>query len=202
MNTRAKQVSFVDVTGDGVKEFMIRLDMSNVPQTLTDFPSVTFNGFYFYEDSASATDGAPADVAAGVALATTSVEWYAQISAANRALAWNKIQVKMNITDTSVAKVVSMQIPGVGTIAESGLEYWYDSSYQYYEYKVGSNGLGDCAFMERGTSDSGKIYITTDIRTDLDATTNTRIACTLTIFELDYTGATVTDTDTVELYDA
>lgn len=202
MNSRAKAVQFVDVTGDGVKEFMIKFDMTNVPQALATLPAVTFTGFYYYEDSASTTDGTPADIAVGTSVATSSVEWYLQISATQRALAWNKIQIKMNTTDTSVAKVSSLQVPGIGTLSESGLEYWYDSSYQYYEYKVGSNGLGDCAFMTRSSTDSGKIYLTTAIRTDLDAVTNCRITVTMTVFELSYAGATVTDADSVDLYDA
>lgn len=195
MNSRAESVQFVDVTGDGVEEFLVKYNMRNLPASSNDYPSTTFTGFYYYEDTGSTTDGSPDNVAVGTSVATTSVEWYLQISAANRATPWTKIQIKMDTTDTSVAKVTSLSIPGVGTIAEGGLDYWYDSSYQYYEYSIGSN-LGDCGFFTRGSADSGKIYLTTQIRTDL---ASANITCTMTVFQLNYAGSTVTDADEVSL---
>jgi len=196
MNSRALSSQFVDVTGDGVKEFAVKLDMTRIPLPASDFPSITFNGFYFDEDAASATISSPTDVTAGATLVTSSVEWAESLSAQSHCLAWYKVQVKMNTTDSGVAEVESIQVPGVGVVVTSGLNYWYDSSYSYYEYKVGTGQLGDCGFITAGAQDPLKTYITARIKTTLGAVV---VTATMTLFELNYAGSTVTDSDPVDL---
>jgi len=199
MNPRSISADFTDATGDGVNEFMIGFDMTDVPKAASGYPSVTFTGYYYYEDSASTTDGGPSDIVVGTALNTTSVEWYLTISATKRALPWYKIQIRMNTTTLSEAKVKSVDVPGVGTVAESALTYWYDSTYQYFEYKgvpVMSGHLGDCRFIAIEALQTTKIYLTTSIQTDL---ASNDVECVMTVFELSYADGVVTDTDTVNL---
>ena len=196
MNPRAKSAQFIDITGDGTKEFVVKLLMTNVPGAASGYPEVTFTGFYYYEDSANTTDAAPQDNNVGTALNTTSVEWYVTLAATKRALPFYKIQVKMNSTTLSEAKLTAVQVPTIGLVQESSLEYWYDSSYQYFEYQIGTGHLGDCAFIQIESNQATKAYLTATITTDLGSDA---IACTMTIFELSYADGVVVDSDTVNL---
>ena len=134
---------------------------------------------------------------AGTSQASNYVEWYLTFGHAAESLAFYKLQVKMSTTDTSIAKVANIEVPGVGTVQGSALHYWYDSSYQYFEYTVGTGNLNDCGFMTWTLNEPAIQYCTTSIQTG--AIPGSAIAVTYTIFALDYTGSTVTITNTVNV---
>jgi hypothetical protein len=189
-------VTFVDVTGDLTPEFMVKYNMANIPAAASGYPSSTFTGYYFYEDSAAAAIASPADIHGHTTLTTNYIEWTLTISATKRALAYWKVSIKLNTTDPSAAKVDTINIPNVGNVGSAQLHYWYDSSYSYYEYIYGSGLLGDCAFLKVPASSASKFYFTSGIKTTLTA----NVTATITFYELDYTGNTVTDSDEVLLY--
>jgi len=196
MNSRCVSVQFVDVTGDLVKEFAIQYSMANIPKAASGYPSSTFTGYFFAEDSASTTDGAPSNLSIAQTSVTSYVEWYLTISAVKKALAFWKVQVKINNTDTSIGHVESLNIPGVGNIGANSLKYWFDASYGYWEWSAGTGLLGDCAFLKVPSASSTKFYFTTGIHTVLGAH---NITATVTVYELDYAGNTVTDADDVQI---
>ena len=195
-NSAIQSITFKDITGDGEPEFVCAVSLNQVAKPASGYPELSLVAFYFSADPSAVTLSSPADIVAGTSVASNYIEWYLTFSGDAKALAFYKIQIKMDTTSTSIAKVVNIQVPGVGTVAGSAMHYWYDSSYQYFEYTVGTGTLGDCGFIKCLSGSPLKVYVSATVQSHL---ADSPVNVVYTIFGLDYTGSTVTKTDTVQL---
>ena len=196
-NSAITSINFIDITGTGNPEFVCTVSLANVPTPASGYPSLSLIGFFYDQAVGDVSLNSPSAVSLSSFPTTSYIQWSLTDNVANEALAYYKVQVKMNCTSTGDMKVTSMQIPGVGNVAGSALHYWYDSSYQYFEYTVGTGNLNDCGFMTWTSNEPAIQYCTTSIQTG--AIPGSAIAVTYTIFALDYTGSTVTITNTVNV---
>jgi len=198
MNPRAVQCQFLDVTGDSIKEFIVKWNMANIPPAASGYPSCTFNGYYFADDSGSASipsGGQPADITGVTGAATTKfLAWYLSLSAEKKALAVYKIELKVNSTDASKSEVVNINIPGVGLISGSSMSYQKTDSYQIWTWTIGEN-LGNSVYWQVPANTLNKFDLTASVKHTLAS--GDIMNWTLTVYELAAGQTTTTDTDSV-----
>jgi len=203
MNSRAVSVQFIDVTGDTTKEFMVKYSMFNIPAAASGYPSTTFTGYYYSEDSASASfpaGGQPADISSiGSTKCTKFLAWYMSLSAEKKALAVYKVEFKINSTDSAAAELKNINVPSKGLIAASSMSYQKTDSYQIWTYTIGST-LGDCAYWELPANSNNKFDLTASIQLTMGS--GDVYVATLTVYQLSYAQATVTDADSATLKQA
>ena len=195
-NSAITAINFKDITGTGNPEFVCTVSLTQVAKPVQGYPSLSIVAFYLKDASSDVTLSTLSNLVAGTSQASNYVEWYLTFGHAAESLAFYKLQVKMSTTDTSIAKVANIEVPGVGPVQGSALHYWYDSSYQYFEYTVGTGNLNDCGFINVPLSAPLKVYVSATISTHL---VSSPVSVTYTVFALDNTGATVTFSDTISL---
>ena len=194
-NSAITAINFKDIFGTGNPEFVCTVSLNQVAKPVSGYPTLSLVAFYYSANPSDVTLSSPSNIVAGTGVASNYIEWSLTFSADAQAMAYYKIQVRMDVTSTSEAKVINIQIPGVGTVGGSSMNYWYDSSYQYFEYTVGTGTLGDCGFITCGLNQPLKEYVSVTVQSHLTQNVN----ITYTLFGLDYQGNTITKTDTAEL---
>jgi len=190
-------ITYKDITGDGEPEFVCAVSLNQVAPPVQGYPTLTLVGFWYYN---AIDDGVaishPEDIQASRASQANYVEWSLSCNYPD-ALAFYKVQVKFDTTSTSDAKVTNVEVPTVGNVAGSAMHYWYDSSYQYFEYTIGTGTLGDCAYMTWQQNAPAKQYVAATITTGL---ISANVTATYTMFALDFDGSTYAITDNVVFY--
>jgi len=203
MNVRAVGIQFLDVTGDTVKEFMVKWSMHNIPAAASGYPSCTFTGYYYDDDSASAaypSGGQAADQTdIGETKVTKYLPWYFGFSAEKHAVAVYKIEVKVNTTSSSKAELLSVNIPSIGLVSASSFDYQKTDTYQTWTYTCGTD-LGDCLYWELPANHNNKFDTTTSIQ--LTLATNDELVWTQTIYQISAGQTTVTDADSATTQEA
>ena len=196
-NSAIQSITFKDITGDGEPEFVCAVSLNQVEPPVQGYPTLTLVGFWYYN---AIDDGVaishPEDIQASRASQANYVEWSLSCNYPD-ALAFYKVQVKFDTTSTSDAKVTNVEVPTVGNVAGSAMHYWYDSSYQYFEYTIGTGTLGDCAYMTWQQNAPAKQYVAATITTGL---ISANVTATYTMFALDFDGSTYAITDNVVFY--
>lgn len=197
MNTRAVSAQFIDITGDTIKEFIVKYSMFNIPSAASGYPSTTFTTYFLDDDSASAsypTGGQPADITSvGTTQTTKFLAWYMSMSAVKHGLAVYKVEVKVNTTSASKAELLNVNVPNIAVVSASSMDYQKTDSYQIWTYTIGQN-LGDCTFWQLPQNANNKFDLTTSVR--LTLATNDTLAWTCTVYQLSAGQTTVTDADT------
>jgi hypothetical protein len=198
MNPRAVGVEFVDANGDSYKEFMVKWSMFNIPPAASGYPSSTFNGYYFAEDSASASipaGGQPADITSiSTNRVTKYLAWYVSLSAEKKALAVIKVEVKVNSTSNSKANLINVNVPGKGLIAGAVCDYQKTDTYQIWTYTIGHD-ISTATYWQVPAYTNNKFDLTAAI--DLTLGSGDELVWTITVYELSAGQASVTDSDSV-----
>jgi len=199
-NSAITAINYQDITGSGNPEFVCTVSLNQVPKPASGYPELTLTGFWFanaIEGDVSLSNG----VTGNAIECTTNpqsnyIEWALTCSHSD-ALAFYKIQIKFNDISTGDVKVTQATVPTVGGVAGSAMKYWYDSSYQYFEYTIGTGTLGDCAYMTWQQNAPAKQYVDATIQTGNLAG---NVTATWTMFALDYDGSTSSISDSVVFY--
>ena len=199
-NSAITAINYQDITGSGNPEFVCTVSLNQVPKPASGYPELTLTGFWFanaIEGDVSLSNG----VTGNAIECTTNpqsnyIEWALTCSHSD-ALAFYKIQIKFNDISTGDVKVTQATVPTVGGVAGSAMKYWYDSSYQYFEYTIGTGTLGDCAYMTWQQNAPAKQYVAATITTGL---ISANVTATYTMFALDFDGSTYAITDNVVFY--
>jgi len=192
---------YIDITGDREKEWIFTLDVSKAPYAsgTGKYIAPTLNLYLVtYDDSFSIPSGGkPADISGvGTSTVTKTLDWYATISAEKKGIAIYKVTLTVNTSDVTKVSLVSMQIPGLGAVDGSAFTRDEFTNQIRWTYTIG-NDLDTAQLVVRPVNHPGKFYFTTTLELNLDS--SDVIAATLTIYEFEPDGDSITDSDTVNI---
>jgi len=168
MNSRAKNVEYKDIDGDNTKEFVYRLDISDIPFATGTGKYVMpcFNVYALTYDSGAAISS-PDNIACGTSKVTKYIEWYTTISAEKKGLAVYKVVLKVNSTDISKFKLQRLNIPGPGNLDGSSFTQDVLSTETKWTYQISQNLYG-ADYVKRPVGTLNKFEFTTTLEIDLD----------------------------------
>lgn len=198
MNSRVKSVSYEDVDGDSVKEWVFKYSMWNIPPAASGYPQTTFYAYLLTYDSSFAfpAGGQPSDITSiGTSATTKYIPWYMGASVAKKGVAVCKIEIKVNSTSTSLWDLKNVNIPGVGYLSGSSFQQQILESYTVYTYVIGNN-LKDAVYWMLPPNVNNKFDLTVGIEFRFTAGTEV-LNWTLTVYQLTPSETTVTDADSV-----
>jgi hypothetical protein len=195
-NPRVESVSFEDPDGDGYKQILFKVNMGNIPKPATGNPSLYFYPYLLaYEKP---TLNQPTDITGiGGSLVTKYIEWYVYFANVKKGFAITKVDLTVNITDTTKVKLDSVAVPGLGSVTGDmfGTPLRGTNSLTW-SYSFGSN-LYNCEFIKYGSNTLNKFYFTTQI--DCLLQSGDIIQMDITIYGLTTSGTLTTLTDSVLL---
>ena len=197
MNSRVKSVTYEDVDGDSVKEWVFKYSMWNIPPAASGYPQTTFYAYLLTYDASFAfpTGGQPSDVTSiGTATVTKYIPWYMSASAEKKGVAVSKIELKVNSTSTSKWDLKNVNVPGVGYLSGSSFQQQILETYTVYTYVVGSN-LKDAVYWQLPANVNNKFDLTVGIEFHLS--TGDVLQWTLTVYQLTPSETSITDADSV-----
>ncbi|MEM3622812.1 MAG: hypothetical protein QXR76_03460 [Candidatus Bathyarchaeia archaeon] len=198
MNSRVKSVSYEDVDGDSVKEWVFKYSMWNIPPAASGYPQTTFYLYALEYDSSFAfpAGGQPSDISSiGTSTVTKYIAWYMGASAEKKGVAVYKIEIKVNSTSTSLWDLKNVNVPGVGYLSGSNFQEQILETYTVYTYVIGSN-LKDSVYWKLPPNVNNKFDLTVGIEFHFTAGTEV-LQWTLTVYQLTPTETSVTDADSV-----
>lgn len=192
-------VQYTDVDGDGVKDLVFRLDISDIPfaSGTGKYTLPSFNVYLITYDS-SHSISSPADIVAGTSKVTKYVEWYTTMSTSKKALAVTKIVLVANTSAIEEITLDKLNIPGIGNLDGSNFEQSVLSTETRWTYTISSQLYG-ADYIELPVNQLNKFQFTTTLTVTLS--TN-HIQVTLYIYYLTSAGATASLSDPVVIKDA
>jgi hypothetical protein len=108
---------YTDVDGDGTKEFCFQYDMKGHSIPSNGYPVVEFNGFCLaYDDSFTGLNDLGNETGIGGSTTIKYKSYYLAFSAAKKAIALRKVEVKITSTDETKITLDHLNIPGYGYI--------------------------------------------------------------------------------------
>jgi hypothetical protein len=169
MNQRVKNVEYKDIDGDNTKEFVFRLDLTDIPfaSSTGKYVMPSFNVYALTYDS-SAGISSPDNQVAGTSKVTKYIEWYTTISSEKKGLAVYKVVLKVNSTDISEFKLVKLNIPGLGNLDGSSFSQDVLSSETRWTYQISQNLYG-ADYLKRAVGALNKFEFTTTVEVDLSS---------------------------------
>lgn len=198
MNSRVKSVSYEDVDGDSIKEWVFKYSMWNIPPAASGYPQTTFYLYALAYDSSFAfpAGGQPADIASiGTSTVTKYIPWYMSASAEKLGVAVYKIELKVNSTSTSLFDLKNVNVPGVGYLSGSNFQEQILETYTVYTYTIGGN-LKDAVYWQLPPNVNNKFDLTVGIEFHFTAGTEV-LQWTLTVYQLTPSETSITDADIV-----
>jgi hypothetical protein len=198
MNSRVKSVTYEDVDGDSIKEWVFKYSMWNIPPAASGYPQTTFYAYALTYDNSFAfpAGGQPADITSiGTSAVTKYIAWYMSASAEKKGVAVYKIELKVNSTSTSLWDLKNVNVPGVGYLSGSSFQEQILENYVVYTYIIGSN-LKDSVYWQLPPNTNNKFDLTVGIEFHFTAGTEV-LNWTLTVYQLTPSETSVTDADSV-----
>ena len=192
---------YIDITGDRQKEWIFTLDVSKAPYAsgTGKYIAPTLNVYLVtYDDSFGfPSGGRPADITGvGTTAITKTIDWYTTISAEKKGIAIYKVTLTVNTSDVTKVSLVSMQIPGLGAVDGSAFTRDEFTNQIRWTYVIG-NDLDTAQLLTRPAGAVSRLYFTTTLELNLDS--GDTIAATLTIYQFEPDGDSITDSDTVNI---
>jgi len=199
MNTRATSVQFKDIDGDSVDEWVFKLSIDDIPYASATgkFSLPCFNIYVLTYDASFAipAGGKPDDTTEiSKTKVTEYIQWYAEVSATKKAIAVTKIVLVANTSDIAKISLSKVNIPGIGYLDGSNFDESVLSSEIRWTYTISSKLYG-ADYIKLPVNVLNKFEFTTQV--DLTLGSSGTIGITLYIYQLDYTGSQVSDSDTV-----
>lgn len=197
-NSWIEQALWMDIDGDTVNEFVFKYDMKGHSIPNSGYPAVTFHVHCFADDTSFTAVSSLSDLGDIADTKNTQwMEWDITFSAVALAVPLAKIEVKTNVTDTTLFKLKQIEIPGRGFLDASNLVFDELSTYYRWTYTYGLTY--DTAYYL--TCPTGtKLTRDTDVKGDF-TTGGSGVLVTLTIWYIDpETGSLSSDTDGCAAY--
>ena len=195
-NARAQAVDFMDVTNNGYKYFMFKIDMTNIPKPASGNPGIYFYPYLLaYQKPTLNSPDAIGSI--GTSPVSEYVQWSATFSTLAKSWAIVKVELSVNSTDTTKIQIQHVNVPSVGYL--TGDQFGTPlkgTTTLTWDKTIGSN-LQDAAYMEYSTNQLNKFDFTTQVLCTF--TSGNEISVTLTVYGLTTTGALESITGTVVL---
>ena len=200
MNSRIKSVEWKDITGDSIREYVMRMDISDSPYAsgTGKYNMPLFIAYLLNYDNAFSwpAGGKPADVTTvGTAAVTKYCEWYWSLSAEKKSMAISKIVVSINNSDSSKCTLKKVNIPGIGYIDGSNFEQDVLTTETKWTYAV-SKTLYGADYVKLPVGTNNKFDWTVSVQFNLAS--GDFINLTLTVYYFDGAEALKSTTDTVK----
>jgi len=140
INQYVDAYEYVDVDGDGVREYAFKYSMKGQPIPNSGYPSITFLGFLItYDSSFTGLNDIANETAIGGSTTTKFKSYYLAFSAAKKGVAIWKIEAKITSTDESKIRLKKLNVPGLGYLDGSAFSKIYTASDYRYVYTISNN---------------------------------------------------------------
>jgi hypothetical protein len=199
MNSRATSVTYEDIDGDNVEEFVFRLNIADIPfaSGTGKYSLPSFNVYLLSYDSSWAfpTAGKPSDMTGiGTTKITKYLEWYTEFSAEKKAVAVCKVVLVANTSDISKVTLKKLNVPGIGYLDGSSFDQDVLSSEIKWTYSI-STLLYGSDYLKLPVNTLNKQEFTTSL--ELDLATGDQLGFTLYIYYFDSAESMQSLSDTV-----
>lgn len=182
MNQYVKQSLYTDVDGDGVKDFAFAYDMRGHSIPNSGYPSITFLSFLLsYDGSFTGINDLSNATAIGGTTTTKFYSYYLSFSAARKAVAIWKVEIKIGTTDETKIRLKKVEVPGLGFIDVSQFDPVYTASDIRWVYTVSRNFDG-ALYLEYGANQANRFDMTLSLEYTL--TGGDDILVTTTVYYL------------------
>lgn len=173
-DTKIESVEYKDIDGNGVKEFVFKINLASVTRQSGYTPHFSFNLYYMDYELPTASSTATSTTY-GTTPIDKYIEFYTTQTTLQRAYAINKVDFTVMrgsgsyATQADVAKFVYMKvsIPGKGYVDVTG-SLQIRTQDLYYSYSLGSD-MGDSYYVKTGQNDLNKQYYTLNVKTSFTA---------------------------------
>ena len=194
-NFRVQNVLYQDITNDGVKDFVFRIWVGDVPRPSSGNPQYTF--YPYLRAYQKPSINTPADqTGIGTAASARFIEWYLSFTNTKKSFIITKVVISFNTTDVTKIDLDNVNIPGLGFVSGSQFSYTRLANSIEYTYTIGSD-LSNGLWLNYGANQLNKFPFDTKVTTHFAS--GDVIAATITIYGLTPTGTLTTITDTVVL---
>lgn len=181
-NQPVESYEYVDVDGDGVREFAFKYNMQGQPIPNSGYPSITFLGFLLtYDASFTGLNNLGNETGIGTATTTKYKDYYLSFSAAKKGVALWKVEVKITSTDESKVRLKKLNIPGLGYLDGGSFTKIYTATDYRYTYTVSPNFNG-ALYLKHAANAQNRYDMTLGLEYTL--ATNDDILITLTVYYL------------------
>lgn len=200
LNPNVIDFAFADITGDGIKEWYFKIDLSSIPIPVAGQTASTFNLFLnSYDYDGALAINAPANIT-GVGTgggAQSFIRWEMTVT---EETASPQFEYEIRIDNTATEKwersLSTLTIPNVGIVSLDSFDETTTSTETIYRWTLGSN-LDNANFVTVPQNGNEVITIPFKIVTNLAGSDN--LAVQLTIKEKTPSQGTNTVTDTVNV---
>jgi hypothetical protein len=165
MNSRVKTVEYKDITGDGIKDMVFTIDLTNIPYATSTGKYIMpgFNVYLFTYDSSAALTMNSAVSSIGTTKVTKFLQNYATISAEKKALSVYKVVVQVNTSDISKAVLKKLNISGIGYVDGTSFSQNVQTSQIQWTYTISNTGLFGADYIQRPANTLNYFDFTTAI---------------------------------------
>lgn len=203
-NTYITDYKWVDADGDTDKEFLYKVNLWNIPEPASGYPSRTFYP-YFLAVSGGATDAnalqwetQPANVT-GISTTTTQTKyigWETKLNAEKKAVGIYKIEIVVGSTSTTLWQIDKVNIPGIGYLDGSLFTEDVRTSDTKYQYIIGTD-FNDIVYWKVPSGTNNKQDCTVAVKCTFAGSED--IAFTLYVYQWLFDRTSEVDSDTVYL---
>jgi len=202
MNPQLKFFAYQDITGDTIKDFVYKVDISGstYASSTGKWAMPSTNLYLLTEDTSWAipSGGQPADITAiGGTTVTKYIKWYAEVSAEKKAVAISKVTITVNSTATEEFTLLKVNVPGVGYLDGSQFEQDVQATQTVYTYTITNANLYGADYLTRPVNDKNQFDFTCAMELTLGASVSDNV--TLKVYDLASTGIPGSVTDTIKL---
>lgn len=185
MNSRVKTVEYKDITGDGLKEMIFTIDLTNIPYASSTGKYIMpgFNVYLFTYDASAALTMNAAVSSIGTTKVTKFLQNYATLSAEKKALSVYKVVVQVNTSDISKAVLKKQNVPGIGYVDGTSFAQNVQTSQIQWTYTISSTGLFGADYVQRPANTLNYFDFTTALEFTL--ATSDKINVTVYIYYYD-----------------
>jgi len=167
---------YTDADEDNVKEFMFKYDMKGHSIPNSGYPAVWFYAYALpYDSSFTGLNDIANETAIGTTTTTKYKDYYLSFSAAAKAVAIYKVEVKVTTTDQTKIRLKHLEIPTLGNVPKSSFvetitasdirwTYTFTSEFDgalYIQHATGANNRYDMQLeLEFTLASSDDILVT------------------------------------------
>ena len=181
LNPRIVDFEFKDVTNDGQKEWLFKIDLRNMPPPVAGQTASSITVYINSYDDGATTLNSPSDVSA-VGETAGQLSWvrWEQTVGTETADPVYEYEVSMNTTVTSLwdRGTTNLQIPNIGSVSLSDFVESQDGTNTIYKYNLGSS-LESANYVT--TPQNGNSIHPIPLKVSTNFSTNSVLEITLTI---------------------
>jgi hypothetical protein len=200
MNSRITNVQFKDITGDGVKELVFTVDLTNIPYATSTGKYImpTLNVYLLTFDGTTSASSTLTMNSAVSSIGTTQVTKFLQnyltISAEKKAIAISKIVITANTSDISKVELLKQNVPNIGYVDGSSFSQNVQTSQIQWTYTINTVLFG-ADYVTRPVNTLNYFDFTTALKFSLAS--SDKILITVDVYYLTTTGTIAVLTGTV-----